>query len=267
MMFEPGQFPDMIGLGTEAVVWHLGFTKPPGGEIGSANHVLNDHTYCCQLGANVCAATGEPSAADAPRCLDLHEKRIGTRDQDARKLGIPLIMSEFGACMDGQSCVTEVTQVTDVADQHLAGWAYWEFKTYKDLTTSAGTRSEGFYNFDGTLQEPKVKALTRSYVKAAQGTTKSMNFDTETGHFEAIVQLDLSIEKPTLIHAHQDATVDYSWYPYGINVNIESVDTNTTVKATTTQVGNELQVMVHQQELDGAKVRISITPKSAQDFI
>jgi hypothetical protein len=47
MMFEPGQFPDMVGLGPEAVVWHLGFEKPPGGEIGSANHVLNDHTYCC----------------------------------------------------------------------------------------------------------------------------------------------------------------------------------------------------------------------------
>jgi hypothetical protein len=72
MMFEPGQFPDMLGLTTEAVVWHLGFTKPPGAEIGSANHVLNDHTYCCQLGANVCAATGEPSAADAPKCLELH---------------------------------------------------------------------------------------------------------------------------------------------------------------------------------------------------
>ena len=24
-----------------------GFTNPPGGEIGSANHVLNDHSYCC----------------------------------------------------------------------------------------------------------------------------------------------------------------------------------------------------------------------------
>jgi hypothetical protein len=47
MMFEPGQFPDMIGLGTEAVVWNLGFKTPPGGKIGSANHVLNDHTYCC----------------------------------------------------------------------------------------------------------------------------------------------------------------------------------------------------------------------------
>lgn len=31
MMFEPGQFPDMMGLGTQAVVWELGFTAPPGG--------------------------------------------------------------------------------------------------------------------------------------------------------------------------------------------------------------------------------------------
>jgi hypothetical protein len=116
MMFEPGQFPDMLGLGTEAVVWNLGFETPPGGQIGSANHVLNDHTYCCQLGASVCAATGEPSAADKDRCLDLHQRRIGTRDSDAKKLGIPLIMSEFGACMDSQECVTEVSQVTSVAD-------------------------------------------------------------------------------------------------------------------------------------------------------
>jgi endoglycosylceramidase len=171
----------------------------------------------------------------------LHQKRIGTRDEDAKKLGIPLIMSEFGACMNTSECVTEVTQVTDVADEHLAGWAYWEFKTYKDLTTSAGTGSEGFYNdSDGTLQTGKVKALSRSYVKAAQGTTKSMKFDTKTGNFEAIVELDLSIEKPTLIHAHQDATDAITWYPHGINFTIESVDTNATVKATTTQVGNEL---------------------------
>lgn len=176
-------------------------------------------------------------------------------------------MSEFGACMDSSECVTEVTQVTDVADKHLAGWAYWEFKTYKDLTTSAGTRSEGFYNFDGTIQSPKVKALSRSYVKAAQGTTKSMNFDSETGNFEAVVQLDLSIEKPTLIHAHQGATTNLAWYPLGYNVTIEGVDSNVLVKATTTTVGNELQIMVHQQELDGANVRISITPKSVQDFI
>ena len=40
----------------------------------------------------------------------------------------------------------------DAADAVLVGWGYWEFKPYKDLTTTAGNRSEGFYNNDGTIQ-------------------------------------------------------------------------------------------------------------------
>ena len=52
----------------------------------------------------------------------------------------------------------------DVADEHLVGWAYWQFKYYADLTTSAGTGSEGFYNADGSLQGWKAKALSRSYL-------------------------------------------------------------------------------------------------------
>jgi hypothetical protein len=60
MMFEPGQFPDMLALGVVHPVFHLGFETPPGGEIGSPHHMLNDHTYCCQLGPNTCTATGEP---------------------------------------------------------------------------------------------------------------------------------------------------------------------------------------------------------------
>jgi len=57
MMFEPAQFPDEI----PNVVFALkGFNKPPGGEIVSPNHVLNDHTYCCQLGPGICSETGEP---------------------------------------------------------------------------------------------------------------------------------------------------------------------------------------------------------------
>jgi len=47
------------------------------------------------------------------------------------------------------------------------GWAYWQFKEFKDLTTSAADKSEGFYNKDGTLQTAKVKALSRTYVKSA----------------------------------------------------------------------------------------------------
>jgi len=65
----------------------------------------------------------------------------------------------------------------------LVGWAYWEFKTYKDLTTSAKTGSEGFYNNDGTLQDYKVKALARTYNMLSQGTLKYQNFDMDTAIF------------------------------------------------------------------------------------
>jgi len=55
MHFESAEFPDS-GLG---LVNATGFTNPPGGKNGSANHALNDHSYCCQLGGDACA-TGEP---------------------------------------------------------------------------------------------------------------------------------------------------------------------------------------------------------------
>lgn len=54
MMFEPAQSSDIIQK-FGGIVNHLGFTVPPGGEIGSDKHVLNDHTYCCQMGGDVCA--------------------------------------------------------------------------------------------------------------------------------------------------------------------------------------------------------------------
>jgi hypothetical protein len=53
--------------------------------------------------------------------------------------------------MDTEACAVEVSQVGDVSDEHLNGWAYWEFKPFMDLTTSAGNKSEGFYNKDGSL--------------------------------------------------------------------------------------------------------------------
>lgn len=48
----------------------------------------------------------------------------------------------------------------------MVGWAYWEFKKYNDVTTTAGNSSEGFYENDGSLQQKKVKALARTYLKA-----------------------------------------------------------------------------------------------------
>lgn len=38
----PGVYPVAGGIVTP-----VGFEVPPGGEIGSETHILNDHTYCC----------------------------------------------------------------------------------------------------------------------------------------------------------------------------------------------------------------------------
>ena len=59
MWFEPVQETDVLGI-LGGLVFEVGYQTPPGGDIGSDRHVLNDHTYCCQLTADMCSATGEP---------------------------------------------------------------------------------------------------------------------------------------------------------------------------------------------------------------
>jgi hypothetical protein len=66
MWFEPASFPDEIGV-LSGIVIPVGFLTPPGAEIGSQNHVLNDHTYCCQLSATACPS-GEPDINLAAQC-------------------------------------------------------------------------------------------------------------------------------------------------------------------------------------------------------
>ena len=90
--------------------------------------------------------------------------KVAQRLTDAKRLHIPLIFSEFGACLGGETCVTEITGLTKACDDNLASWSYWQFKKYGDLTTTAMTGNEGFYNEDGSLQQDKVKALTRTYI-------------------------------------------------------------------------------------------------------
>jgi len=77
MFFESAQFPDEIGI-FGGMVFHLGFTEPPGGSKNLTTQVLNDHSYCCQLSSDICA-TGEPALEKAQVCRDWHEDRVNTR--------------------------------------------------------------------------------------------------------------------------------------------------------------------------------------------
>ena len=65
MWFEPTLFPDQIpdlGLGPiKSLQFEVGFLTPPGGEIGSNKHVLNSHSYCCEMNLDECVTgNGEP---------------------------------------------------------------------------------------------------------------------------------------------------------------------------------------------------------------
>jgi hypothetical protein len=102
------------------------------------------------MSPDICA-NGEPDITKADVCKQWHIKRVNSRSNDADRYGIPLFFSEFGACLNTSACVQEITSFVEACDEHLAGWAYWQLKNYADLTTSAGTNSEGFYNNDGTL--------------------------------------------------------------------------------------------------------------------
>lgn len=163
MFFEAAQFPDEMGI-FGGLVFNLGFTKPPGGELNSPFHVLNDHTYCFQLVQSE-KPLGRPHLGrNSEVCRGWHEDRIGTRAQDAKRYGIPLFISEFGGCGEDNDGIDEINTVADVCDEHLAGWAYWQFKNFNDPTTS-GEFFEVFYHSDGSFQTNKIKALARTYLQ------------------------------------------------------------------------------------------------------
>jgi endoglycosylceramidase len=147
---------------------------------------------------------GNPKEGNEEICMNWHYKRIGIRNEDAKRLGIPFILSEFGACIEGKGCETELTQVTEVSDVNLTSWAYWEFKTYRDLTTIAADKSEGFYRRDGSLILEKARALTRPYISAAQGQILYMRTSKDRNTFIAKILVDSSISKPTEMYLNED---------------------------------------------------------------
>ena len=64
----------------------------------------------------MCTSTGEPPLDQSERCLIWHQKRIETRVSDAQKYKVPLLISEFGACLDSEACSQEIKSVTDTCD-------------------------------------------------------------------------------------------------------------------------------------------------------
>lgn len=103
-------------------------TIGPTEEQAATNAVLHDHFYCCQMQWSMCSKYGEPlpDERSGERCQDWHKRRMNQRQEDAKKLNIPLMITEFGACYDTATCAREIRQVMDECERTLcSGWAYW----------------------------------------------------------------------------------------------------------------------------------------------
>jgi len=118
-----------------------------------------------------------------PTCKENHRKLITTRVSDAKRLGVPFILPEFGACSDSLNCALEIRALTESADESVVGWAYWSYKEFNDPTTVAGDLQEGLFHKNGSLQQLKMKELSRTSVQASQGSLLSQSFNSTTGDF------------------------------------------------------------------------------------
>lgn len=164
-----------------------------------------------------------------------------------------MFISEFGACLTEDNCTQEINQVTNAADYYSVGWAYWEFKTYKDLTTSAGTGEEGFYNHDGSLQAWKAKALARTYLMATQGTNESFHFDMWSSEFSATFKVDTGIGAFTELYASREF-----YYPNGkqVTVTVDGVELTSSQMESDSSEDNMFKFKVTDASLNGKTLEV-----------
>ena len=195
IFWEPAQFPDILPFfGGE--VMNVGFEATPGGDDYINRESLNDHSYCCQAAGSMCD-TGEPPLDQADTCRAFHKQRLDVRSQDAERLKVPLILSEFGACTGSEACAKEVNSVVDACEDHLTSWMYWQYKGFGDFTTT-GSLTEGMYDGEGKLFDRKLNAILRSYSPAYQGTPTMMK-NTEDGSFTTSFKYNKSVEAQTIL--------------------------------------------------------------------
>jgi endoglycosylceramidase len=201
-MYEPVPFPDTIPFfGGQSIG---NFEEIPLENIDRKYQALNMHSYCCMAKSDACES-GEPLLEDSLTiCPDFHKRKLNKNKEQANKLGIPLIITEFGACSNTEACFNEITSFADAADENLVSWAYWMYKPFNDHTTTAKQDEEGIFRGDGSLDPFKEKALTRTYIQAYQGVPFIAKFDTESGFYFSAWIFNSEIIEPSRLYINRN---------------------------------------------------------------
>jgi len=159
----------------------LGFPTVPGGDDYRDRSVYSWHNYCGTVDRSgnplsffVCEGEQEVQWAQ-----ELH-------DIDSTKCGS--FLTEFGAVAGNNTkSLEDLEWVVESADKALQSWAYWQYKSYNDITTASNER-ESFYWSDGSLQSDKVEVLSRVYARAIEGVPTSMTYNRKKGTFSMVYE-------------------------------------------------------------------------------
>lgn len=204
--------PTVIITSLPFKISETGLTEGPGGSDYNDRQVLSYHLYCIILDRN-----GQPMSTRL--CDGIEEDVMKNRLHDMDKLGVAGFITEWGAynnqTVPGSKPYEDGLEIMGLADKYLQSWAYWQYKGYGDFTTQSST-AEGLWFENGTIQNEKVKMLSRSYAQAVSGRFVSQSFDPTTGNFTVTFTSDPSlVGQSTIIYINEKY-----YYPAGFTVSI-----------------------------------------------
>lgn len=121
-------------------------------------------------------------------CTAIDDEFFYMRNKDSQTLGVPIIMTEFGAVEDNVGDLINLETVARLADKHQQSWMYWQYKSYEDITTIT-PKGETLFNDDGTVCIDKLRILSRTYPQRVAGILDSFEFNVKTAIFNMKYQL------------------------------------------------------------------------------
>ena len=252
MLFEPIPFPDTLPLfGGYALD---SFSSTP---VDNTNRkqMFNVHSYCCAADQNICK-NGEPILSDSKStCTEFHDRKLNKNKSQGKDIGAPVIVTEFGACSNSEACYYEMIGFEKAADKYLTSWAYWMFKAFHDHTTTAAENQEGIFNQDGTIQEWKEKALTRTYIQYYQGEPLEVFFNDETSEFLARFKYLGSIEEPSVLYFNKELN-----YKNGYKLEITDDNGNTIDDVFVDDKENYIHFKINRKSNEDLIIKVTLTP-------
>eukprot|EP01031_Cornospumella_fuschlensis_P044993 gene44993-55036_t len=165
------------------------------------------------------------------------------RRDDARRLNTGMFLTEFERMQDNSDPADPFLRTAQVADQFLASWTMWEYKTFcleDDASSSSDSQQAAFGSCktgygghelwtvsDG--QEPQLnpvagKKLARTYAQRIAGIVQTMRFDADTADFELVYQANGAAALGSFAAAEAALTEIFlheAWnYPTGFDVQV-----------------------------------------------